>query len=194
MSRFPDVIRVHEHDRIGAVDAGDPNPLDEFAAFAGGEDPAGQRTQHIEELEQDRGRGSRHAVDAGPAFELDALALRPDMGMDPAVRVGVVDPDQSLRIGRLNEPSQNRKRSDSREDVAAVGGSVHDRLVHRHLGEQVLHIAISSVRGGDDRDLACEAVPSAQTIDLARIRGEPMMPSRRRSLIRVSSGRSPARR
>ena len=71
--------------------------------------------------------------------------------------------------GGCNQALLNGEGTNTRKDIAAVLPAGHFGAVHRHLQEQVVHIAAGVSRRADDRHFAGQWMRTAQAVYLARI-------------------------
>ena len=78
-----------------------------------------------------------------------------------------MDAHLGLAVRGRDEAVFDGERPDAREHVPAVRAHVHDRLIHDHLCEQVVDVAVLPRRGADDSHLARERVRTAKAVDLA---------------------------
>ena len=135
-----DIGGLEDHQRHAVVDAGHGDAVDHVADIAGRQQSRRDRARGIEEVDLDRRRRARRAVDAGAALIFD-MAVRGLHG-DVALHVGVQrqHPQRGGVAARLDEAGLERERHHRGEHVAAVGRGVDGVLVRLQLREQEIEI------------------------------------------------------
>jgi hypothetical protein len=137
---------------------------------------------------QDGRTGTRDPGDGVVADDARPSVLDLKLGLDGDVGIGVVQPDLSQAVTRVDETLVDRERCKGGREVAAVAALFDNRFVDADLGEEVVG---SSAAFLDDDCLRDARVGVAEPVDLQRI-GLPSSASRTASRAAPVSGMSRA--
>ena len=126
---------------------------------------------NIGEFDADGSRGARNAVDSRLAAVIDDVARRRYVGTGDRAGIQHVDTHRRNAIPSRDEPALDRKWADACKDIAAILRAADQCLVDHDLQEQVIDIRIRSRGRRYNGHLAGQRVRTAQSVDLAWVRG-----------------------